>query len=167
MGEADFSSALAVLSAMITPAVLISACGALVLSTSNRLGRVIDRVRDLSDRFESLIYCDESGFQSEKRTMILHQLELSTRRARLLQHSLTSHYLAIGIFVFTTIAVGVIGAAGAPRYSWLAVLLGLIGSCFLCYGSAVLILEARFAFESTRMETDFVWKMSRRKQNGR
>jgi len=46
------SSALGVLSAMITPAILISACGTLVLSTSNRLGRVVDRVRDLADKFE-------------------------------------------------------------------------------------------------------------------
>src|ERR671917_476930 len=35
-----FSSAVAVLTAMITPAVLISACGALILSTSTRLGLV-------------------------------------------------------------------------------------------------------------------------------
>ena len=41
-------NALAVLTAMITPAVLISACGALIFSTSTRLGRVIDRVRTLS-----------------------------------------------------------------------------------------------------------------------
>ena len=41
------SQALAVLTAMITPAVLISACGALILSTSTRLGRVVDRVRAL------------------------------------------------------------------------------------------------------------------------
>ena len=34
-----------VLAAMITPAVLITACGTLTVSTSNRLGRVVDRVR--------------------------------------------------------------------------------------------------------------------------
>lgn len=33
---------------MITPALLISACGTLVLSTSNRLSRVVDRVRVLT-----------------------------------------------------------------------------------------------------------------------
>ena len=38
-------NALAVLTAMITPAVLISACGALIFSTSTRMGRVVDRVR--------------------------------------------------------------------------------------------------------------------------
>jgi hypothetical protein len=48
----ELSSAVSVLTAMITPAVLISACGALILSTSTRLGRVVDRVRLLIERFE-------------------------------------------------------------------------------------------------------------------
>jgi hypothetical protein len=48
------SSAVAVLTAMITPAVLISACGSMILSTSSRLGRVVDRVRALSDKLEEL-----------------------------------------------------------------------------------------------------------------
>jgi nicotinic acid phosphoribosyltransferase len=39
---------------MITPAVLISACGTMILSTSTRPGRVVDRVRSLSDRLEEL-----------------------------------------------------------------------------------------------------------------
>jgi len=47
-------SAVAVLTAMITPAVLISACGSMILSTSSRLGRVVDRVRALSDKLEEL-----------------------------------------------------------------------------------------------------------------
>ena len=92
--------------------------------------------------------------------MILGQLELSTARARLLQRSLTTLYLAIGVFVSTTVAIGIIAAAGAGRYSGLPVVLGLIGSCFLCYGSALLILEARQTFASTKREMDFLWKMS-------
>ena len=44
-------SELGILTTMITPAVLISACAGLILSTSVRLGRVVDRVRALSDRF--------------------------------------------------------------------------------------------------------------------
>lgn len=39
---------------MITPAVLISASGTLVLSTSNRLTRVVDRVRTLAREAEAL-----------------------------------------------------------------------------------------------------------------
>ena len=48
------SSSLTVLTAMITPAVLISASGTMILSSSTRLGRVVDRTRSLSDRLQEI-----------------------------------------------------------------------------------------------------------------
>lgn len=51
---------------MITPAVLISACAALILSTSTRLGRVVDRVRALSDRFEEMAHKDRARWSSSR-----------------------------------------------------------------------------------------------------
>jgi uncharacterized protein DUF2721 len=47
------TSARGILSAMITPALLISAAGTLILSTSNRLGRVVERIHAWSDQFEA------------------------------------------------------------------------------------------------------------------
>jgi hypothetical protein len=68
-------NALAILTAMITPAVLISACGALIFSTSSRLGRVIDRVRVLSDRFQELAaHPEKDEMFEERRTLIFTQL---------------------------------------------------------------------------------------------
>src|SRR5687768_4803358 len=84
------SSALAVLTAMITPSVLISACGAMILSTSTRLGRVVDRVRSLSDSFEELVASgEELTLFEERRALIFDQLDKLTSRARLLQRSMT------------------------------------------------------------------------------
>ena len=54
MTVAELVASDSVLGAMITPAVLMSACGTLVFSTSARLGRVVDRVRVLSERIEEL-----------------------------------------------------------------------------------------------------------------
>jgi hypothetical protein len=39
---------------MITPAVLISACGSMILATATRLNRAMDRTRDVSHRFAEL-----------------------------------------------------------------------------------------------------------------
>ena len=75
-------NALAVLTAMITPAVLISACGALIFSTSTRLGRVIDRVRTLSERFEALaLNPQKDEMFEERRELIFSQLDRQTSRA--------------------------------------------------------------------------------------
>ena len=161
------SSALAVLSAMITPAILISACGMLVLSTSNRLGRVVDRVRDLADNFEPPSGSPLPKPQVANRAMIFEQLDLFTNRARLLQRILTSLYLAIGFFVLTTVDIGIAATSGAHRFgliefSLTAIILGLIGSSFLCYGSVLLILEARLAFDSTKREMDFLRRLGER-----
>jgi hypothetical protein len=144
---------------MITPAVLISACGMLVLSTSNRLVHVVARVRDLSDRFEKLTEFEGSKRQAEKRSMIISQLELLTSRARLLQQSLTGLYSAIGIFVLTTFDIGITATSSSHRFGNAAVILGLLGTGVLCYSSMLLILEARRAFDSTKREMDFLWRL--------
>src|ERR687894_1790529 len=105
------SAALAVLTAMITPAVLISACGTLILSTSTRLGRVVDRVRALSDSFEELAHKGgEVELFEERRAVIFDQLDKLTSRARILQRSMTVFYTAGGIFVLTSVAIGIVAA---------------------------------------------------------
>ena len=156
------SSSLAVLTAMITPAVLISASGTMILSTSTRLGRVVDRVRSLSDRLQ-----DGSGGDSqadlleERRAMLFDQLDKLTSRSRLLQRALTTFYLAVGVFVATSVAIGVVSFSGA-RVGWVPVAMGLVGAFFLFYGSMLLVFEARLALSTTHAEMDFIWRTSKR-----
>ena len=70
---------------MITPAVLISACGALIFSTASRLGRVIDRVRFLAARFEELAkILSPTPWRNERLVLLQGQLERQTVRARLI-----------------------------------------------------------------------------------
>lgn len=155
------SSALAVLTAMITPAVLISACGALILSTSTRLGRVVDRARALSVRFEELAESsDELALIEERRAVVFDQLDKLTSRARVLQRSMTVFYIALCFFVATSVAIGLVAFAGS-RFSAVPVALGLAGASFLFYGSVTLIVEARLAVASLRAEMDFIWRLGK------
>lgn len=153
------SSAIAVLTAMITPAVLISACGSMILSTSHRLGRVVDRVRSLSDKLEEL--ADKSNEETlDRQAIIFSQLDKLTSRARILQRAMVTFYLALGMFVATSVAIGVVAIAG--RYQSWPVILGLIGACFLFYGSMLLIFEARLALSTIHAEMDFIWRQTTR-----
>jgi hypothetical protein len=158
------SSALAVLTAMITPAVLISACGALILSTSTRLGRVVDRVRMLIDSFEQMTKTqEEEGVElfEERRAVIFNQLDKLTTRTRLLQKSMRVFYMSLCVFVATSVSIGFVGAVGRASLAWLPVVLGLVGACGLFYGSALLVKESRIAQESLNAEMDFIWKLGR------
>ena len=159
----DTDAAIAVLTAMITPAVLISACGSMILSTSSRLGRVVDRVRTLSDRLEDMAARHERGpALTERQGSIFQQLDKLTSRARILQRCMVTFYLSLGMFVATSVAIGIVPFTGNQRYNMIPVALGLAGACFLFYGSVLLILEARLALSTIHGEMDFIWTQTKR-----
>ena len=112
----DSASAIAVLTAMITPAVLISACGSMILSTSSRLGRVVDRVR-VACRIAWRTWpraTKEARRQLERQASIFQQLDKLTSRARLLQRCMVTFYLSLGMFVATSVAIGIVAFTGNP-----------------------------------------------------
>jgi hypothetical protein len=152
------STGLSVLTAMITPAVLISACGTLIFSTSNRLARIVDRVRQLSRQIEQLFSSNQIEFQDERREELDRQLSFYAVRGRLIQRSLTSFYVALGLFVGSTIAIGAM--AFVPRIDWLPSALGIAGAIILFYGCLLLIGEARLALQAVNHETRFALKLS-------
>lgn len=163
------TASLGVLTAMITPAVLISASGTMILSTSTRLGRVVDRVRSLSDRLRQLSASDEQPeFFEEERAMLYDQLDKLTSRSRLLQRALTTFYLAVGVFVASSVAIGGVaffytrGLSTGARGAWIPVVMGLIGAVCLFYGSMLLVFEARLALSATHSEMDFIWRITKR-----
>ena len=70
-------------------------------------------------------------------------------------------YLALGVFVATSVAIGLVAAVGRPSHAWFPVVLGLSGACGLFYGSVLLIKESRLAQDALNAEMDFIWKLGR------
>jgi hypothetical protein len=146
----DISTSFQVLTAMITPAVLISACGTLIFSTSTRLGRVVDRVRSLASQMQS----DLPG-ELERQNLMLEQLSSVARRVVLLRTAMTCFYISTGLFVATSISVGLITIAGL-NYGWIALVLALLGAAILLVGSILLISEAQIAVTATLQEMSYI-----------
>lgn len=155
-------AAFRVLTAMITPAVLISACGTLAFSTGTRLSRVVDRVRGLAAGIERAPDGGEGPFG---RGLVLDQLEQLSRRVLLLRSAMTGFYVAIGLFVLTSLAVGVVALTRAPL-GWVPVATGLLGSVALLHGSVLLVREARLAVASTLEEMSAVRTAVQRSRAG-
>ena len=149
--------ALNLLSAMITPAVLISACGTLIFSTASRLARVVDRVRALSRQLEQIYAADEGPFVAERRSEVERQIALQARRGRLIQRSLTTLYVSLGFFVGATVSIGLARFLG--RVPWLPAVLGIVGTLVLFYGCMLLIGETRLALRSVDMEMEHVLRL--------
>ena len=157
---AMLTPALAVLTAMITPAVLILASGTLLGSTSSRLGRVVDRVRVLSELFEQIENgTQRTAYAESHRAHIFSQLAKLTSRARLLQFSMTALYLAVSSFVATSVAIGLLAFVSVGMYSaHVPVIMALAGMTFLFAGSILLIFEARLAISAVHQEMGFLWQ---------
>ncbi len=152
---AELAGATEVLGAMITPALLISASGTLVLSTSNRLSRVVDRVRVLARDAEQLSSQESLANAYRKRTLIVSQLRGLAERALILRSALAALYSAVGFLVSTSIGVGVITLLHVNG-GWLAIGLAMLGSCALLWGSVLLVREGRLAIGSTLEEMSYV-----------
>jgi hypothetical protein len=138
------------LTATITPAVLILASGSLILTTSSRLIRAVDRVREILPLMETL---EPNG--ASRRAMLMNQLSKTTMRARMLQHTLSLLYTAIGLFVATSVSIGVI-ALLSLRLAWIPLLLGFVGAGLLFAGSMLLIYESRIAIRALYAEMDYI-----------
>jgi hypothetical protein len=145
------------LTAMITPAVLISACGTLIFSTSTRLARVVDRVRQLTIAMDTLYAGAEGDFLEERRAEVERQLSIHARRGRLIQWSLTSYYVSLGLFVGSAVAIGLVNFL--PVAAWLPATLGILGTLALFYASVLLINETRLAVRSVNTEMAFALRL--------
>jgi hypothetical protein len=151
------------LTAMVTPTLLISATGSLVLSTSTRLGRVVDRVRDLEQRLSDLITIDDKEkavipLYEKRLDTIVNLLDKVTTRSRILQRAMSAFYYGLGFFILTSVTIAVAGIFNI--YRWMPIAVGIVGIFFLFYGSILMLLETRMATATINAEMDFTWALA-------
>jgi Protein of unknown function (DUF2721) len=157
------NSTIEFLTAMVTPTLLISATGSLVLSTSTRLGRVVDRVRDLENRLGELIYVEnksEVPLYEKRVEVIVDLLDKVTSRSRILQRAMANFYYGLMFFISTSVTIAVAGFFSS--YRWVPIPVGIIGIMFLFYGSLLMLRETRMATATVNAEMDFTWELARK-----
>lgn len=162
VNSTPLNSTLEFLIAIATPAFLISAVGSLVLSTSTRLGRVVDRVRSLEERLSELIYSEDKDsipLYDRRVEVIVDLLDKVTSRSRILQRALAAFYYGLGMFVLTSVSIA--AAAVVTKYKWVPIPLGVVGILIIFYGTILMIRETRMATATVNAEMDFTWQLAR------
>lgn len=165
MNQVDL--AVGVLSAMVIPVVMISACGSLTISTGNRLGRAVDRTRKVSDLFSALAATCTVDKHDEAREElgVLHELmQQGGQRTLLLHHALAALYSAQAFFVLTSVALAA-ESLSRKATGWLALLPGLAGAALLLYAVVQLVAETRISRRSLAREMEFIVQRSADKLN--
>jgi hypothetical protein len=156
------NSTIEFLTAMITPALLISATGSLVLSTSTRLGRVIDRARELESRLSELITAEDKNdipLYDKRLDTVVNLLDKVTTRSRILQRAMVAFYYGLGFFILTSVTIAVVGLFNI--YRWMPIPVGIVGIMFLFYGSIQMMRETRMATATINAEMDFTWSLAK------
>ena len=126
------------------PALLTNACSLLVLSTSNRFARAVDRARLLAKSPN-----DENG----------QALQRVERRALILVRALTGFYTAVGSFACSTF-MGLLGSAietvgherGLTFFTEAALALATIGVLSIAIAAAHLVYETWVAYHGLLIE---------------
>jgi hypothetical protein len=156
------NSTIEFLTAMVTPTLLISATGSLVLSTSTRLGRVVDRVRDLERRLSELITTKEKTqipLYEKRLETVVSLLDKVTSRSRILQRAMGAFYYGLCFFIATSVSIALAGVFNVAR--WLPIPIGIVGILFLFYGSVLMLRETRMATATVNAEMDFTWTLAK------
>jgi hypothetical protein len=144
------------------PAVLTSATSLLILSTSNRFARAVDRSRLLSEKL--------SATGADCRPSYRHEMPEVHWRVLLIGRALVCFYLAVACFALATlgsIAGAVMGQVlSSPLESIFTIgafVTGLIGFCAFITGAAMLVGESRTAVRSLSREYREAISLTQRK----
>jgi hypothetical protein len=156
------------LSAMITPAIFLTANGSLIISTSNRMSRVVDRIRVLNDLSDKICRGDsEIDYPQDRMAHIRDQLDRLVWRGDRIRFALVMLYLAFGGFVGTSLALALDVWTG-NRLVALPSVLAVLGVALMLGACVNLVREALEALQSNRMEIRFYRDLhERRKADGR
>ncbi|GAB3582362.1 DUF2721 domain-containing protein [Hymenobacter daeguensis] len=145
---------LSILSDMFAPAVLVSACGSLILTTSQRLSRSLDRQRAVAHSLRHHKRHAPAPSPGEQAHLKL-QLSFAARRARLLQQAMTVLHLTLGVFIASILSIGVFELTHSAA-TWLVSALSVLGTGLLLYASLLLIRESRLAVADVAEETAYL-----------
>ena len=154
------------LSAMITPAIFLTANGSLIISTSNRMSRVVDRIRVLNDQGDKLCRGGTHlAFARERMDHLQDQLRRLLVRSDRIRYALTMLYLAFGSFVMTSLGLG-IDVLFQNRLVALPTGLAMLGVSLMLGACVNLVREALEALGSNRLEIRFYQDLHHRRISG-
>ena len=135
------------------PSLLTNGCSLLILSTSNRFARAVDRARQLAR-------------ESQDDPFVVDAKHRAQRRALMLVRALKAFYIAIGSFAAGTFAALIGGGVAsinqgrlAPIIIELALIFAAIGTLSIAVGAISLVAETWHAYRGLAIEV----KVARRR----
>lgn len=152
----QFPYAVLAIQAILAPAVMVSACGLLLLGLLNRYGVVMARVRALNEERRRLlrngVTTASPEAESERLGSVVRQVDDLVDRIRLLRNAVVSQIIGVGCFVLTSLLIG-LRVAGPEILQRINPLPGfLLGMAVVFVGLTFEGLDVVRAYRTIRME---------------
>jgi hypothetical protein len=148
MGEWGGSGdSVALIAAMVTPALLILGSASLVASALVRMARVVDRARAIA----AAVHSDPLSPLGLPAQQIRVWLERHALRARYIERSITLLYAAVVAFIASCLAIP-LDRASNHAAPWLPIALAFGGTVLLLAGGAWMVAESRLSGEQIAEE---------------
>lgn len=136
---------------MVSPAVMISACGLMLLTLGNKYARVVDRIRSFA--VEARALHERIGQLSPAEAQRMRTLDLQVpdlfHRGRLLRNAMLFFYTAVGLFVVCSFAIAFV-QFGAPI--WVPVVLFCLGMGCVLVATTIAWRETLLSFRLINLE---------------
>lgn len=143
--------------AILAPALMISACGLLLLGLNNRYAIVIGRIRMLNDEKRRKLadpegidreYVDALRFES-----VLQQIPSLMQRANYLRRALLFLWIGVAGYLLSSIMLGVGIFFGLSAATW-AVWIFMVGLLSAAIGVAFALLDIALAYKVLKLEIE-------------
>jgi hypothetical protein len=144
-------NAVQIIQLMLAPAVMINACGLLLLGINNKFSNVVNRIRLLNDEKRKLMTKvgnkTPETEESVRLESISKQITSLVIRGNLVKNSVLSFIVAIALFVFTSLLIGVLSLLTIAQMNFLIIVSFLLGMIAVFTGTIFMGLEAKQGYE--------------------
>ncbi len=145
-----------IIQSMLSPAVMISACGLLLLGANNKYSSVVNRIRLINDEKRRLVMkTGEREFTPEENLRLestARQLRGLRSRAKLVRNSVLSYTIAAALFVLCSLLIGAALFQGLIELHYLSTAVFLAGMLMVFAGVVFGVLESKKGYDIVSLE---------------
>lgn len=149
-----------IIGGVLTPAIMVSCCGLLLLSLQNKYGRIIDRIRQFNTEKRTLLTKEVmTDIDKTRLESIKKQLEILVKRGRYQKNATLCLYIGVIFFVITSISIALSFKIFAITV--LAIFTFGLGMLLVLVGAIFAAMEIRISYRTTLLEIEVEKKIKK------
>jgi hypothetical protein len=147
-------SVIQIIQLILAPAVMINACGLLLLATSSKYSSVLNRIRLLNDEKRKLFRKagDKNFEETQRLESLTRQIAHLMHRAQLVRNAVMCYTGAIALFILTSLLIGLSFLIRGFQSDSAIMIAFLVGMVAIMAGVVFSFLDAKRGYEIVRFD---------------